>query len=609
MKTLHGICSLFVLTAGVLAQAPTAVPAPAGTNVVINGDFAKSFPIDNLWDGVDDKGFLCGWRRSTYAVTESGKVGGLEVALSVDFVDINGDQLLDLITADAAGFLRAYINHGTKTEPKFDYAEIIPLFPPQIAKDNAFDGGYWTSPHSIPKINMVDWSRRGAPDMIIGNYTGDILLIPNTGSAQAPAFAQPSNYSKVLVPTSAKRPWGNLFAPYAIDWNKDGKMDLLVGEGSYSANAVHLLLNSSNGSAPTFTEDKRYYLCYGDGREQLVPTVADWNGDGFPDVLVGDRLGTIGVYLNNGQWKPGTELPLATNVMFGTVDKLNTAVAPNAADFNGDGLFDLVIGKATGRLGIAINKGTKAEPKFDAPMELQGKDLMTEKINLPGPQNVDWRAAGVWTMDVGNNRGNLYAYGSVHPTEASPGGGKVLKFGFFPSPNKVFKLTPLSVDGKDRSDYFHYWAEEWEPIPANWAGYSRQADTVVLRQTLSTPLKVGGNYEVTFKAKGVGFENGICTVAYLGAAENVATKFKRGERGAVKAEKDDTHEIVEVTENFTAGGAWKNVSKSFTVAFKDKNLKKLDATTLGIIEFKFNIPQYSATCEICDVQLVAKPGK
>jgi hypothetical protein len=607
MKNVLRICAFLGLAFAARAQAPA--PAPAGGNLVGNGDFAKSFPIDNLWDGVDDKGFLSGWRRQTYAVTESGRVGGLEAALSVDFVDINGDQLMDLITADAAGFLRAYINRGTKTDPKYDHAEIIPLFPPQIAKDNGGDQGYWTGPHSVPKINMVDWNRRGAPDMLIGNYAGDILLVPNTGGSQAPAFAQPTNYAKVLVSTSAKRPWGNLFAPYAIDWNKDGKMDLLIGEGSYSANAVHLLLNSSAGSSPTFTEDKRYYLCYGDGREQLVPTVADWNGDGFPDVLVGDRLGTVGVYLNNGQWKPGVELPLVTNVRFGTVEKLDTAVAPNAADFNGDGLFDLVIGKATGRLGIAINKGTKAEPKFDAPMELQGKDLLSEKINLPGPQSVDWRTAGVWSMDVGNNRGNLYAFGSVHPTEASPGGGKVLKFGFFPSPNKVFKLNPLSVDGKDRTDYFRYWADEWEAIPASWAGYARPADSVVLRQTLTIPLKVGGTYELSFKTKGAGFENGICTVAYLGAAENVATKFKRGERGSVKADKDETHEIVEVTENFSPGAAWKAAGKPFTVAFKEKNLKKLDATTLALIEFKFTLPQYSATCEICDVKVAVKGAK
>ena len=571
--------------------------APAG-NVVANGDFAKFTPTDNLWDGVDSSGFLTGWRRGSYAVTESGSIGGLEMPVSVDFIDINGDHLPDLITADPAGFLRAYINTGSKTEPKFSYGEMIPLFPPQIAKDNAYDSGLWTAPHSVPKINLFDWNHRGAPDMIIGNYAGDILLLPNSGSAQAPNFAQPTSYAKVKVPVAGKRPWGNLFAPCAIDWNKDGKTDLLIGEGSYSANAVYVLLNQSSSSEPKFSDEHRYYLCYGDGREQLVPTVADYNGDGLPDVLVGDRLGTIGVYLNPGSWKPGTELPLATMIRFGTTDKLGAAVAPCAADWNGDGLFDLIIGKSNGRISLAVNKGTKAEPKFDAPVEIQGTDTLTEKINLPAN----------WTVDNGNGRGNLYAYVSVDPNEASPGGGKVLRAGYFPSPNKVFKLNPLSVNGKENSDFFRYWREEWEPVPATWAGYIRPIDAFIIRNNLP-PLKVGATYQLSFKAKGKGLQDGLCTVAYLGAAENVATKFKRGERGSVKADKDETHEIVEVTEPFTNNNAWKNFEKTFTVGFKDRALKKLEATTLAIIEIKFALPQYSTDCEICDVQLVAKPGK
>ena len=95
---------------------------------------------------------------------------------------------------------------------------------------------------------------------------------------------------------------------------------------------------------------------------------------------------------------------------------------------------------------------------------------------------------------------------------------------------------------------------------------------------------------------------------YLGAAENVATKFKRGERGSVKADKDETHEIVEVTEPFTNGGAWKAMDKTFTVGFKERGLKKLDVTTLAVIEFKFVLPQYASDCQICDVELIAKPA-
>ncbi len=580
----------------VLFSAFVAVTAPA-QNLVVNGDFQQYKPIDNLWDGVDGSGFLAGFRRSTYATTESGKVGGQEMPISVSFVDVNGDGLPDLITADPAGVLRAYINSGTRTEPKFTYGEVIPIFPPQIAKDTAYDKSMWTGPHSIPKIALYDWNHHGAPDLLIGNYCGDILFVPNTGTRVAPVFSQPGNYERVKVPLAGKRPWGNLFAPCPIEWNKDGKTDLLVGEGSYSANAVYLLLNQSSGSEPKFSDEQRYYLCYGDGREQLVPTVADYNGDGLSDVLVGDRKGTVGVYLNPGHWKPGTELPLATMIRFGNLDSLGSPIAPHAADFNGDGLFDLIIGKGNGRIALALNRGTKTEPKFDAPVELRGEKVFKEKINLPE----------TWNFDVGNDRGNLYAFLSVDPNEASPDGGKVLKAGYFPSPNKVFKMTPLAVNGRDDAEFFHYWRDQWEPVDVHWAGYGRMADAFLMRQSL-TGLTLGTTYKLTFKVKGKGITDGVCTVAYLGAVENVATKFQRDERGGVKALKDDTHEEVNVTENFTSGNEWKSMEKTFTVGFKEHALKKLPTTTLAMIEFKFVLPQYSGECQICDVQLVAVPG-
>jgi hypothetical protein len=587
-----------------------ALAAPAfGQNLVKNGDFTKFTSTDNVWDGVDSSNFLRGFQRGTYAVTDSGKIGDQPMPISVNYVDVNGDGLPDIVTADPTGVIRAYINSGTKTEPKWTHAEIIPIFPPQIARDSAYDRSLWTSPHGVPKLAMFDWDRRGAPDLIIGNYTGDILMIPNTGSNSSPVFAQPTNYEKIRIPTSAKgKPWGNLFAPCAYDWNKDGKTDLLIGEGTYSANAVYVLLNKGSGSAPKFSEEDRSYLVYGDGREQLVPTVVDYNGDGLPDVLVGDRKGQVGVYLNKGDWKPGVELPLASFISFGATNTLGGPVAPYACDYNGDGLFDLLIGKANGRIAVAINKGTKSEPKFDAPVEVTGVDLMTEKVNNPeGTRTGNFNYDG-WSTDAGNNRANLYAYFSVDAKEASPNGGKVLKSGYYPSPNKVFKMTTLGVDGKDTEDFFRYWYEVWYPQPAPWAGWVRPSDQFVIRQEIGA-IKTGVPYTLSFKVRGKAIQEGVATVAILGAAENVAKKFQKNERGAVKALKDETHEEILESEKFSSSNQWKTVEKTFTLNFKERALKTLTESTLAVLEFKYTLPQFSGECDICDVQLVAKAAK
>ena len=64
---------------------------------------------------------------------------------------------------------------------------------------------------------------------------------------------------------------------------------------------------------------------------------------------------------------------------FGGISTVSTG------DLNGDGLFDLVVGKTNGRIAVALNTGTKTEPKFGAPAELKGdrsqfKELWLKRV-------------------------------------------------------------------------------------------------------------------------------------------------------------------------------------------------------------------------------------
>jgi hypothetical protein len=169
-------------------------------------------------------------------------------------------------------------------------------------------------------------------------------------------------------------------------------------------------------------------------------------------------------------------------------------------------------------------------------------------------------------------------------------------------------MTQLGVDGRDTEDFFRYWYEVWYPINATWAGWVRPSDQFVVRQELG-PLKTGMSYTFSFKVRGKGIQEGVATVAILGAAENVAKKFQRNERGAVKALKDETKEEILEKENFTSSDAWKTVEKTFVLNFKERGLKQLAESTLAVLEFKFTLPQYAGHCDISDVQLVAKPVK
>ena len=607
-----GLC---LLTAFV-SQSPSSFAADTpGVNLIPNGNFDSFKPVPNLWNGVDPSGFLAGFTGNASALAKSGGIENIPMPVSVCMADLNGDGLQDLIVMDVGGYLRVYFNSGTKTEPKFSRSEVVPFFLNRTKTTNDNNGNNWKEERMrhVQRINLFDWNHRGMVDLLIGDYAGQIFLFPNEGSASVPVFRQPESIESGLIPTASGGVlWGTIFTPIAYEWEKKGKPDLLIGEGSYSANAVHLSLNQGNGSKPEFPEEGRKYLAYGDGREQLSPTVADYNGDGKPDLLVADREGTVGAYLNSGNWKPGVELKFASLLNFGGTNALGGPITIYAVDYNGDGLFDLIIGKNNGRIAVALNRGTKEQPKFDAPVEIKG-DPEAGKVLLNTPD--------AWSCDTGGGKGNAYSYVTVVGNEdkdaAIPNNGHALKAGYTPCPNKIFKQPDLNIQGLDLD------ASTTAPVlqevgpPSNslrvaGAGerdFWTETKMFVVHVSPQTQLKVGGEYTLSFNVKGKGIKHGAWIFAYGGHGEFAPANLKKGERGSViAASQNHTNEInTETDGHFSDGSSWSTVSKTFTVRFKDQRLNKLITnTTVSVLELSFVLPTYDSVCYISNVQLVEK---
>lgn len=549
------ITALFVLGCSLLnAQTPPAAPA-ASTNLITNGGFERFSAQDNLWDGIDSDGFLAGRRVGVDALAESGTFRTIAMPMSIAAGDLNGDGLEDIMAADPYGYFQIYFNRGTKTAPTFMHGEAMPLFLSAAAGNI----------RKAPRINLYDWSRRGMLDLSIGNYYGELFFIPNTGNATAPDFRQPPDVAKATIPTTKTGElWSNLMTPAAYDFNKDGKIDLAVGEGSYSANSVHLLVNQGSNSAPKFDEANRFYLAYGDGREHLTPAVVDYNGDGEMDIISSNRDGKVGVYLNPGPvWKPGTEFKYAADIKFGAADSLGGLVSIASGEMNGDGLFDILIGKANGRMALATNKGTKAEPKFDAPVDLKGTDVWGRNVRNPSG----------WLVDTGIERGNFYCAATCfteedEPKIAPPEGKSCLKIGYFTTQNKVLKAPSLVLPGN--ANIQSLWSSNLEfdtvKMPSN---------VFVLRKALPD-LKVGTAYTLSFKAKGVSATAVKWTLGWRGYKKIAPDKIERGDRGSAKITAFEAREDKEVTGPIPMSSTWAVVDKTFTVEkFRDKNLGDL----------------------------------
>ena len=612
-KSLALTCAILPLS--LAAQNPSPTPSRP-KDAIRNGSFERTLQTPNLWSGVDKDGVLAGFRGFLPVLSESGSVSETPMPPGVAIGDLNGDGLPDLLSSDPLGYLRFYFNRGSKEQPKFTIGEIANPWLASGEGDPPWAGGIgwnqkWAKRRLGVRVSLADLAGRGKLDLVAGNYFGDIFIVRNSGTAQTAQFPQPQPLGKAMVPTTkdSTHRWGNVFAPLLHDWDGDGQPDLLIGEGSYSANNIHLLLNQGSAAAPLFNEEKRMALALGEGREQLTPALADLNGDTQSDLLVTDRRGRVTAYLRPGGWKWGDAIQpsgfLSKNG--GLTPEENQALVLGSGvhtigtgDLNGDGLFDLVVGKSNGRLAWAPNKGSKEAPKFDLPSDLSG--------DKPVPPA--WLVPSQWDLDIGISRGNFLAYAtSVTAAEdaaARPvNGTRTLKFGYATPPNTVLPRPALLVpasrtfdrrgESEDSDALFRDSAEQ--------RGIGPPSNLFTLRQPVQ--MEVGKTYTLSFQAKGNQVANATYTLGWRGFKQLGEDRLVRGERGAVQRERNTISDGEVQSTDFRPSGNWSAVSKDFKIQFgKERDLNKEKLTSEGILEITFELASPDGFLYLDDVKLV-----
>ncbi len=183
--------------------------------------------------------------------------------------------------------------------------------------------------------------------MISGSWPGQLYLFrgEKDGKFGAGRLIEDKDGKRINIDRAS--------AIFAADWDGDGDLDLIHGgiQGE-----VHLIPNE--GSETEYRFGKAQQLKAG-GRIIRVnhgdagPCVADWDGDGLLDLLVGSGAGGVVWHRNIGTAKkpklaegmalvPETATPFGSAV--GSTPSCGMRTKVCVADWNEDGRLDLVVG-------------------------------------------------------------------------------------------------------------------------------------------------------------------------------------------------------------------------------------------------------------------------
>lgn len=275
--------------------------------------------------------------------------------------DWDGDGLDDILFGNGVGHVGFIKNLGgpqpTWARPELLEAEgkIIRILPP---------GAPW----GYTTIDVADWNHDGLPDILVNHHHGNVVWYENVGSREAPALraAQPIHVKwdgeplrPAWVPgeahgTELLAPWRT--SPLVMDVNEDGLHDLVMldHEGYL---AVYPRARGEEGELLLMPPQRSFVFPSGEpihlnqrtgsSSGRLKITFADWDGDGADDLIVSSKPAVD--WMKNVGRKDGTlVLQYMGRVLSQTL--MGHTDGPVVADWNRDGVPDLLVGTETGVL-------------------------------------------------------------------------------------------------------------------------------------------------------------------------------------------------------------------------------------------------------------------
>jgi len=257
-------------------------------------------------------------------------------------VDVNGDGLKDLLVANYYNFkpvldkesrFAYYQNTGTAESPNFTFVSY-----------NQFNmNNFGLGLRIIPTFGDLDSD--GDLDMIVGSESGGVHVFTNTAGSGNPMNFSTQSFN-LQDEDGAVINVGTFSAPTLVDLNRDGLLDLVIGNKN---GFMHYYQNNGTSTTPSFVLINDF-LGEIDADPNspdgfAVPHFVDWNGEWH--LFLGERNGKM-IYAK------GIENNLEPGQLFTTIlpNFINFDIQSYSSfwvdDINENGRFELFVGNDLG---------------------------------------------------------------------------------------------------------------------------------------------------------------------------------------------------------------------------------------------------------------------
>jgi len=283
--------------------------------------------------GITRKSSSVSYGQSSASVTGSAAAGNYSTPT---MGDLDGDGRVEIIQGQGDGTIMVYEQTATNAT-SFGTGTLL-----KNADGTTLDVGNFAKP------TVADLDGDGFMELLVGEETGNVLRYEQT-TAGAQTFNRSALFTNLFGTATAGAPNGGSYPrPTVADLDNNGLLDVLVGSNDGTLRRYEQ--TTANTAAFTALGQMRDNLgAIIDAGDVDKPLLTDYDGDGYLDMLLGNRAGNIILYTQTT-----ANSALFKRIDFlksnGTTISVGTYAAPSITDIDGNGLLDLFVGNASGSI-------------------------------------------------------------------------------------------------------------------------------------------------------------------------------------------------------------------------------------------------------------------